>query len=248
MGNPSHSADSFLFTHGERGQRGDRRSVVGWLALFLFAGICGAGGITSWGDQKPKDKLLFLVARPSILDPVFEHSVVLMLPITDQDEPLIVGLIINKPTRLPLSKVFPDSPAVKQRVGNAYMGGPVDIQSPALLLHAPKPPRNALRLYDDVYLSLDPDVISRLLEDSNQTGELRLFLGRSQWAPEQLQGEALRGSWYSLRAEGDVLFDHDYEHIWNRMHERARPPADVKNWMILPAVRILRWDQASIGE
>jgi putative transcriptional regulator len=215
------------------------------VTLFLFVGICGLGGIASWGDQKPKDKLLFLVARPSILDPIFEHSVVLMLPITDQDEPLIVGLIINKPTRLPLSKVFPDSPAVKQHVGNAYMGGPVDIQSPALLFHAPKPPHNALRLYDDVYLSLDPDVISGLLEDSKQTGELRLFLGRSQWAPEQLQGEALRGSWYSLRAEGDVLFDHDYEHIWNRMHERARPPADVKNWMVLPAAELFRFSAAT---
>jgi putative transcriptional regulator len=168
-----------------------------------------------------------------------------MLPITDQDEPLIVGLIINKPTHLPLSKVFPDSPAVNNRTGNAYLGGPVDIQSPALLFHASKPLRNALRLYDDVYLSLDPDVISGLWADSKQAGEMRLFLGRSQWAPEQLQGEALRGSWYSLRAEGEVLFDHDYEHIWNRMHQRARPPADVRNWMVVPAIRILRFPETN---
>ena len=40
-------------------------------------------------------------------------------------------------------------------------------------------------------------------------------------APEQLQGEVLEGSWYSLRAEGKVIFDRDAENFWKRPHERA---------------------------
>jgi len=45
-----------------------------------------------------------------------------MVPTTG--EPLIVGLVVNKPTRLPLVKIFPESPALKDRTENAYMGGP----------------------------------------------------------------------------------------------------------------------------
>lgn len=218
------------------GRWSNRREIAAWgcgALLLLVGGLWGLTGYPGWGEEKPSDKLLFLVARRSIADPIFERSVVLMLPI--KGDPLIVGLIVNKPTRLPLVKIFPDSPALKNHSDNAYLGGPVDVAAPALLFHAPKPPKEAMLLYDDVYLSLDPDFITGLLQDPKQTGDMRLFLGRSQWAPEQLEGEALRGSWYSLRAEGEVLFDRDSEHLWDRLHQRAKPPSTVENWMVQPA-------------
>ena len=203
-------------------------SPLGRTALLLILALLGGVGANPcWGEQKPKAKLLFLVARRPIVDPIFEQSVVLMVP--TKGTPLIVGLIVNKPTRLPLLKIFPESPALKNRPDTAYIGGPVDMAAPALAFHAPKPPNQAMLLYDDVYLSFDPQFISELLQDPKQKGDLRLFLGRAQWAPEQLQGEALEGSWYSLRAEGEVIFDRDSEHLWNRLHERARPPVSVEN-------------------
>lgn len=220
-------------------------SALGWVALLLILMVHSATvGNPCWGEEKPKSKLLFLVARPSIADPFFERSVVLMLPL--KGGPLIVGLVVNKPTGLPLLEFFPQSPALKNRPETAYLGGPVDMGAPALIFHAPKAPKQAVLLYDDVYLSLDPQFISVLLQDPKQTGELRLFLGRAQWAPKQLQGEALRGSWYSLRAEGEVIFDRDSERLWNRLHERARPHTDVENWMVQPSPGQLRAAQTNI--
>jgi putative transcriptional regulator len=219
----------------------NRGKIAAWgcgALLLLLCGLWGLTGYPGWGEEKPSTKLLFLVARRSITDPIFARSVVLMLPI--KDEPLVVGLIVNKPTRLPLVKIFPESAALKNRSDNAYLGGPVDVAAPALLFHAPKPPEQAMLLYDDVYLSLDPDFISGLLQDPKQTGDMRLYLGRSQWAPAQLEGEALRGSWYSLRAEGKVLFDPDSEHLWDRLHQRAQPPTSVENRIVQPALGLLR--------
>jgi len=212
-----------------RGRRENSASDLGKMALLLLSLLWGAVGSPCAGEEKPQGQLLFLVARPSILDPIFEHSVVVMVPL--EGEPLIVGLIVNKPTRLPLKNLFPKSPALKNRSENAYMGGPVDMAAPSLIFHARKPPKQVMLLYDDVYLSFDPQFIERILENPKQTGDLRLFLGRAQWAPEQLQGEALRGSWYSLRAEGEVIFEGDSEHLWNKLHERARPPSNVENRM-----------------
>ncbi len=199
------------------------------MVVLLFCVLWGTGEIPCRGEDKPSTKPLFLVARSSILDPFFERSVVLMVPL--QGEPLIVGLVVNKPTQLPLLKIFPKSPAVKNRSDNAYLGGPVDMASPALAFHSRKPPKQAIPLYDDVYLSFDPKFISKLIEDPKETGELRLFMGRAQWAPKQLQGEDLRGSWYTLRAEGGVIFDRDSEHLWKRLEERAEAPMHVQEWM-----------------
>ncbi len=201
-----------------------------WVALLILAGaIAGATGSSCRAEDKPSDKLLFLVARTYILDPVFEKSVVLMLPL--QDEHIVVGLIINKPTTLQLVKIFPDSPTLKNSTEDAYLGGPVDPDTGALAFHAAKAPKQALFLYGDVYLTFDSKQITKLLRDPKQTGDMRLFLGRAQWAPEQLNGEALEGSWYTLRAEGNVIFEHDSENLWKRMHERARPPSSVENAM-----------------
>ncbi len=225
-------------SHPPRGPLPGQRqtAVAGWAALLLLLGLLwGAGGNPCWGEQKAETKLLFLVAREPVVDPFFEHSVVMMVPTTG--EPLIVGLIVNKPTRLPLVKLFPESATLKNRSESAYMGGPVDMATPSLVFHAPKPPRQAMLLYDDVYLSFDPKLISKLMQDPKQTGDLRLFLGRAQWKPAQLEDEALRGSWYSLRAEGEVIFDRDSEHLWKRLHERARPQNSVENWMAQPSRR-----------
>ena len=199
------------------------------MLLPILCVLWGTGRNAGFGEEKPNAKLLFLVARAPIGDPFFKQSVVLMLPI--KGEPVIVGLIINKPTRVPLLQLFPKSPILKKRTENAYLGGPVDMATPALVFHARKPSPRAMPLYDDVYLSFDLKFISKLLQDPKQTGDLRLFLGRAQWAPEQLQNEELEGSWYSLQAEGEVIFDHDSGRLWQQLHDRARPGVSVEDWM-----------------
>ena len=202
-------------------------------ALFLVVGLmAGAASTPCWSQPKPESKLLYLVARPSILDPLFAKSVVLMLPLTG--EPLVVGLILNKPTQITLAKLFPGNRLLKDRTETAYMGGPVEPDVAALVFHSPRPFDQALLLYDDVYVTFDLKFITARLKDPKQTGDVRLFLGRAQWDPRQLQDEAFNGSWYSLRAEGQVIFEGNSEKLWQRMHVRARPPSNAQNLMPRP--------------
>jgi len=227
MANEGTSNGSGRFCAPLRSRR--KRALTTLIGAVTLLALAASSSTPLGAEEKPSDKLLFLVARPAILDPVFEKSVVLMLPI--EGEPVIVGLIINKPTRLTLTKLFPDSPTLKNSTDDAYLGGPVDMASPALIFHSAKPPKHAMLLYDDVYLSFDTKFISKVLVDPKASGEVRLFLGRAQWAPAQLQGEALEGSWYSLRAEGAVIFDRDSANLWKRLHDRARPPANIEYHM-----------------
>src|SRR5262249_14312077 len=64
----------------------------------------------------------FLVAPREVLDPNFANTVIL---IVRYDETGALGLVINRPTRVPISKLFHDSKVARQLDDPAYAGGPV---------------------------------------------------------------------------------------------------------------------------
>ncbi|HET7099766.1 MAG TPA: YqgE/AlgH family protein [Terriglobia bacterium] len=176
--------------------------------------------------QKNKEQIDLLVARAEVRDPYFRHSVVLMLPETQSQ--LVVGLIINKPTRLTVGKLFPDSPELKDRTEPAYFGGPVDIRTPSVIFRSSTAPENAIRLYGSVYLTFDSDLIIKALQDPRSGSGTRLFLGRAQWAPGQLQNEIRRGGWYRIQADGGLVFSSHPENLWPTLHSRAAPSKYIR--------------------
>jgi putative transcriptional regulator len=186
-----------------------------FIVLATLIGIGTIGGAV----QNATDKSLYLVARRELSDPLFKESVILMLPSTDSD--LVVGLIVNKPTRISLREVFPTNPALKDRTDTVYFGGPVDIHTPGVLFLSSKPIEQAVHLDGDLDISFDLDFIEEtLVKPEEQVRNVRLFLGRAQWAPEQLQGEVLRGSWYSEREENSWIFRRDPENVWSVLIKR----------------------------
>jgi len=176
--------------------------------------------------QNEKGQIEILIAREQVDDPFFQHSVVVMLPETESQ--MVVGLIINKPTRLTLGKLFPDSPQLKSRTDRAYFGGPVDVSTPSMAFRSEKEPDNTVRLYGDVYLTFDSDQISSTLQSPKPGAGPRLFLGRAQWAPGQLDNEIRMGGWYRIKVEGNVVFSPDPDKLWPRLHARAAPSKYIR--------------------
>ena len=178
-------------------------------------------GTSLWGAQKKEDKTVYLVARGGLHDPFFAQSAVLMLP--SADLPLVVGLIINRPTHAPLRQLFPENPALKSKTENVYFGGPVDVRDLSVVFRTSQPPKGAIRLVDDVHLSFDPQLINTLLTNPQGTQDVRVFLGRSQWAPAQLENEMLEGAWYRVEAESKLIFAADPQQVWHTLLNRAEP-------------------------
>src|ERR1700741_4774484 len=130
------------------------------LVLMTFAAAVAVG------KEKPP-QTYFLVAQPDLPDPMFHNSVVLMLPPTGTE--LVVGLIVNKPTKVTLSKLFPDNAALKRRTETAFFGGPVDISTPLVLARTTRAPEGAVALFKDVYLNLKARTVLDLLKGSPPT-------------------------------------------------------------------------------
>ena len=205
-------------------------------AAFAFCILClgmtplrPAQDKTNKNKEDSEGKTFFLVARPELREPIFKESVVLRLPSSvGVGKGLVVGLILNKPARIALSDVFPNDKELQNRSETAYFGGPVDPRAPGVLFRASKPAEQATQLFGDVYVSFDPDFIRELLKEPKKTPDLRLFVGRSQWAPAQLQNEMAMGAWLSVRAETNLIFSTGPQYLWRKLFDRAEPAPVAK--------------------
>jgi putative transcriptional regulator len=161
-------------------------------------------------SPKPLTTIL-LVARAELPDPNFKDAVVLVM---NNIAPAPAGLIINRPTRIPVAHLFPDIEGLANLDDKVYFGGPVQIESASFLFRAAIPPEDATHVVDDVYLSMDGELLRKLLSREKPMEGLRIFIGYSGWGAGQLQAEIARGDWTLAPAEPHAIFDGKSEHPW----------------------------------
>ena len=170
--------------------------------------------VVSWSsaadDAKPLTTIV-LVARAELPDSNFRDAVVLVL---NNVGPAPGGVIINRPTRIPVSRLFPDVESLQQLDDKVYFGGPVQIRFLSFLFRAATPPEDAIRVVDDVYISASRPLLTKLLARDKPMEGLRIFIGYSGWAPGQLEGEIVRGDWTLKPADASTIFDRKSERVW----------------------------------
>ena len=152
-----------------------------------------------------------LVARDDLPDPNFADSVVLVM---NDLGPGPIGIIVNRPTAVPVSQLFPGLKHLGKVTDKVYFGGPVDFESVWFLFRAATMPQHAVRACDGVYLSADRQLLLKLLGRLRPMEDLRIFVGHAGWAPGQLEAEIERHDWTPRRAEAAAIFNGKSEHPW----------------------------------
>ena len=165
---------------------------------------------TSADNTKPLTTIL-LVARAELPDSNFKDSVVLVM---NNIGPAPAGVIINRPTRIAVSRLFPDLERLAQLDDKLYFGGPVEIASVSFLFRADTLPEHATQVLDGVYFSTNRELLRNMLGRDKPMDGLRIFIGHSAWAPGQLEAEIARGDWTLAPAETDAIFDGKSERPW----------------------------------
>jgi putative transcriptional regulator len=180
------------------------RAVCACLLLF------GTSWPTCADDEKPLSAIL-IVARAELPDPHFKDSVVLVMNNLGSAP---AGVIINRPTKIAVSRLFPDLARLAQLHDELYFGGPVEIESVWFLFRTDKPREHAIQAVDGVYVSANRELLLELLGRDKPMDGLRIFIGHSGWAPGQLEAEIARGDWTLGPAEPDAIFNGKSEHPW----------------------------------
>lgn len=157
-----------------------------------------------------------LLASEKLGDPNFAESVVLILQ-HDNDTGTL-GLIINRRTEVPLSRVFPKIEHASS--DPVYMGGPVATSSGQALLRRPNKTEDIKHVLGDIYVTGKKETIEQSVRSRAESSQFRLYLGYAGWAPGQLESEIQLGAWSVLKASAPIVFDHDPDSLWSRLkHE-----------------------------
>jgi putative transcriptional regulator len=161
----------------------------------------------------------FLVASRDLGDPNFAETVILLVHYS-RDEGA-VGLVLNRRTDVPISRVFHDMKEAGGRKDPVYVGGPVDLNSVLALLKSASKPENAQRVFGDVYLISSKDLLKETLASGVEAAVFHAYVGYAGWGAGQLEHELELAAWHILPADAGIVFHSDPESVWPRLIRRT---------------------------
>jgi putative transcriptional regulator len=168
--------------------------------------------------KNPKDLAIgkLLVASRGLGDPNFARTVILLV---HYEENGAVGLILNRRTDVPLSRVL-DLKAAKDRSDPVYLGGPVG-PSVLALFQASDKIEKAEKIFDGIYLISERENFEQALSTRPDPGVFHVYLGYAGWTQDQLRAEVQAGAWFVFPANIATVFDTDPDSLWMHMIQKT---------------------------
>lgn len=158
-------------------------------------------------------KSRFLIAAPTLRDPNFARSVIL---VCEHSETGTLGLVINRPSTMWVSEALADIPGTLDRTDFLWQGGPVQPSS-VFILHD-RPSIGGHAVTDHLAFGADIDLLRRLLElPTEQCPRLRLYAGYSGWGAGQLEFEMSQESWIVAPAQLEAVFSESPDQVWSQV-------------------------------
>jgi putative transcriptional regulator len=169
-----------------------------------------------------------LIAGPTLLDPNFVRTVVL---VGEHNEDGALGVVLNRPSETTIGEAVPDLEDLADGGDAVHVGGPVQ-PSAVLVLAEYEQPEQAQQLVTGSvgFVAVD-DEGDRV---ATSLGRARVFAGYAGWGPGQLETELERDDWIIADSRVDDVFDEDAPTMWSRVLDRqggqlrllARMPLD----------------------
>jgi len=158
-----------------------------------------------------------LVASRDLPDPNFAKTVVLLV---QYDEDGVVGLILNRRSKVPISRVLDEVAGAKERPDPVYAGGPVGRTEVLALVRARRPSGDAKPVLGDIFLVSTKEAMEKTFASATDADAVRVYLGYSGWTEPQLEHELELGAWYIFQGSAKAVFDSDPGSMWDRfIHE-----------------------------
>jgi putative transcriptional regulator len=160
-----------------------------------------------------------LVATPTLEDPNFRRTVVLVL---DHSDDGALGIVVNRPLDVDVAAVLPAWQPYTTNPGRLFQGGPVQLDSALGLVAVPgdgREPEGVRRIIGSlglVDLDTPPDALA------GDVAGLRIFAGYAGWSSGQLEDEIGEGAWYVVDSEPRDPFTDAPEGLWRAVLRRQR--------------------------
>jgi putative transcriptional regulator len=167
-----------------------------------------------------------LVASPSLLDPSFRRTVVL---VTEHSDEGAAGLVLNRPSEVAVEDVVPQLDWLAEPETRVYLGGPVEQNAVLVLAEFGDPADSPVPVFGNLgFVALDDATVAV------DVRRKRVFAGYAGWAGGQLEAELGREDWILEEARPDDVFGDEPDSLWAAVLRRkggvyalvARMPED----------------------
>jgi len=161
-----------------------------------------------------------LVAGPSLLDPNFRRTVVLVGEHTDEGA---LGVVLNRASEATVEDAVPELSALIDDEELVHVGGPVQPSAIVVVADFADPEQAGALILDSVGFlpaEVEPDAIGELRR-------ARVFAGYAGWGPGQLDEELDEGSWIVAPALPEDVFTGDPDELWSEVLRRKGGPFEV---------------------
>jgi putative transcriptional regulator len=170
--------------------------------------------VTELSDEWLKGKLL--VSLPTIREDTFYRTVILVLAHGPQGA---LGVVLNRPTRIALSEIFPELAFQAADPAVLFTGGPVEPDGIICLARGASPDaRPGFEPVLDNWGSIDPRE-----PPPGDVSDVRVYRGYSGWAARQLEFELTRGSWLVSETRQEDVSTDEPDGLWERVLDRHGP-------------------------
>jgi putative transcriptional regulator len=167
-----------------------------------------------------------LIAGPTLLDPNFWRTVVLVV---EHSEEGALGLVLNRPSETTVGDAVPELKELIDEAELVFIGGPVQPAAVIVLARFEDPDDSVLVSFDDVGV-----LGATTGTEAAGAIEARAFVGHAGWGAGQLDGEIERGDWILEPAQRDDAFSAQPRELWGSVLTRkggsyalvARMPPD----------------------
>lgn len=153
-----------------------------------------------------------LVSAPSLLDPHFRRTVVL---IAHHDDEGAMGLVLTRPSEVAAVEAVPSLAGIPGADDAVHVGGPVQPEAFMVLAEFEDVDQAAAPIIDGVgFMPADAEPGDLAIK------RLRLFAGYSGWGSGQLEDELAEDSWIVVDAATDDAFADDPDELWRTVLQR----------------------------
>ena len=159
-----------------------------------------------------------LVASRDLGDPSFAQTVILLVRYDSQS---VLGLVLNKRTDFPVSRVLKGFKAATKRSDPVYLGGPVDTPAVFALYQSSSRIAGADHIFDKVYLIMSKPVFEQTLSAQPDSSVFHVYLGYAGWNRDQLQKEVELGMWFIFPGDANAVFNSAPDSLWQQMIRRT---------------------------
>jgi putative transcriptional regulator len=183
--------------------------------VLVLAFVAGASPVAA--RETGVNEAVLLAAAPALNGP-FARTVVLALPTGGGTH---IGFILNRPSNLKVSAVFPEVPSAKEVASPLFVGGPqLSEMVVALTLSPHAPTEDAVEVLPGLYMAFGHEEAARAA--ARFPNRSRFYAGLVAWESGELQAELDAGAWQVLEPDVDIVTGGSPDTLWQRVLERTR--------------------------